>query len=131
MKAAIAQLGLPNDWYPRPDGIVERTVCARPGLYGGVGSGLLPSARCPASWRTVEKYVAGTEPTTDDAAFFGAGCVNANAERPEWQADLLRWAQAGKNYRLGMPICGVNLRPAPVQTAQPATPPRGKGKHGR
>ena len=126
MKEALVRLQVPNEWYARPDGIVERTVCVRPGLGGGVGSGLLPSASCPAAWRTVEKYIAGTEPKTDDAAFFGRGCVNAVAERPEWQPDLTRWAQAYRNARLGMPICGVAIRPAPTPTPQPGVPSRKK-----
>ena len=124
MKEAIGQLQLPDSWYARPEGIVEKTVCVRPGLTGGVGSGLLPGPNCPSSWRTVEKYIAGTEPKTDDSAFFGRGCVNAAAERPEWLPDVMKWAQAYKNYRLGMPICGVSLRPA--QPADTPAPPRKK-----
>jgi membrane peptidoglycan carboxypeptidase len=122
MKESLDKLQVPVEWYARPDGIVEKTVCVRTGLNGGVGSGLLPGPNCPSSWRTVEKYVAGTEPKTDDSAFFGRGCVNASAERPEWLSDVQKWAQAFKNYRLGIPICGVAVRPAP--TPQPQQPPR-------
>lgn len=112
MKAAIGHLQLPPEWYARPEGIVERTVCVRPGLYGGVGSGLLPGPGCPASWRTAERYIAGTEPARTDAGVFGSGCINAVAERLEWQADLIAWARSGKTGRLGLPVCGVNQRTA-------------------
>ena len=122
MKEAIGQLQLPETWYARPDGIIEKTVCVRPGLTGGVGSGLLPGPNCPSSWRTVEKYIAGTEPKTDDSAFFGRGCVNAAAERPEWLPDVMKWAQAYKNYRLGLPICGVSVRSVPQPANTPAPP---------
>jgi membrane peptidoglycan carboxypeptidase len=132
MKEAVALLGLPQEWYARPEGIVERTVCARPGLYGGVGSGLLPGSGCPASWRTTEKFIVGTEPTRTDAGVFGSGCINALAERPEWQADLMAWARSGKTQRLGMPVCGTTTRTAaPPQRDRDRDQDRGKGKRGR
>jgi membrane peptidoglycan carboxypeptidase len=134
MKAAIAQLQLAEEWYAPPEGIVERTVCVRPGLYGGVGSGLLPGPGCPASWRVTERYIAGTEPTRNDAGVFGSGCLNALAERPEWQADLMAWARSGKTQRLGMPVCGVHQRTAaPPQRDREGDRDRdrGKGKRGR
>jgi membrane peptidoglycan carboxypeptidase len=133
MKAATAHLQLAPEWYARPDGIVERTVCVRPGLYGGVGSGLLPGPGCPASWRTTERYIAGSEPARTDAGVFGSGCINAVAERPEWQADLMAWARAGRTARLGMPVCGFGPRPtaAPTKTNNERDSDRGRGKRGR
>src|SRR5919198_4738155 len=63
MKTVVVQL--PPDWYPRPDGIVDRVVCVNPSLYGGDGSGELPGPYCPG-FRMTEHYVDGTQPTTDD-----------------------------------------------------------------
>lgn len=97
------------------DGIVERTICAGPGPYGGSGTGFVPSSLCPSRWRTVEKFVAGREPRMDDRVFFGTRCLRAVAERPEWQADLNRWAAAFKNTQLGYPICG-HAKPTPAPT---------------
>ena len=131
MKAAIERMKLPAEWYARPDGLVERTVCVRPGLYGGVGSGLLPGPGCPSSWRTTERYIPGTEPARTDAGVFGSGCINAVAERPEWQGDLLAWARSGKNGRLGMAVCGMSTRTAAPAPARDADRDRGKGKRGR
>lgn len=120
MRAAIDHYELAPEWYERPEGIVERVICARPGLFGGSGSGLLPGGGCPASWRTSEFFLEGTEPTRNSSSFFGeGGCVIPRAERREWQADLVRWAEAGKNStRLGLPICGISP-PTPEPTASP------------
>ncbi|TMB76116.1 MAG: hypothetical protein E6J52_08260 [Chloroflexi bacterium] len=63
---------LPPDWYPRPAGIVDRVVCVNPSLYGGNGSGELPGPYCPSNFRMVEHYLDGTQPTSDDRAFYQA-----------------------------------------------------------
>jgi 1A family penicillin-binding protein len=51
-----AHRGLPQRPFARPDGIVEREICAE--------GGLLPTAACPAT--RLERFVAGTEPTRPD-----------------------------------------------------------------
>src|SRR5512143_3630811 len=48
---------LPPDWYPRPPGVVDVTVCVNPGLYGGNGLGQLPGPYCPSGFRRVEHFV--------------------------------------------------------------------------
>jgi 1A family penicillin-binding protein len=53
-----AHRGLPPRQFPRPDGIVELTVCAE--------GGLLPTSSCPATRR--ERFVAGSEPHQPDAS---------------------------------------------------------------
>src|SRR6266508_6742279 len=58
MKTVVASL--PPDWYPRPDGIVDKVVCVNPSKYGGNGSGLLPGPYCPSTYRWTEQYVQGT-----------------------------------------------------------------------
>jgi membrane peptidoglycan carboxypeptidase len=127
MQHAMAHLKLPVAWYDRPGGIVDRVVCAKPGMFGGSGSGLLPSPACPGGWRVTEKFVAGTEPKTDDRGFFGAGCVQPRAERPEWNADIVRWARGGKNGRLGLGICGVSASPSPSPSTSPRPSPQPSG----
>jgi 1A family penicillin-binding protein len=51
-----AHQGLPPRPFQRPDGILEREICA--------DSGLLPSPTCPAT--RPERFLAGTEPTRPD-----------------------------------------------------------------
>lgn len=122
MKHAIEHYKLPVEWYERPKGIVERTVCARPGLFGGIGSGLLPGPGCPSGWRVVEKFVEGTEPRQDDRFFWGAGgCALLRAERPEWQADVMRWAASGRGgVRPGGSVAVCGVKPSPSPSASPS-----------
>ncbi|MEZ4730923.1 MAG: transglycosylase domain-containing protein [Caldilineaceae bacterium] len=47
---------LPPDWYQRPPGIVDKTVCAP--------SGLLPTSTCQSQRNEI--FIAGTEPTLPD-----------------------------------------------------------------
>jgi 1A family penicillin-binding protein len=51
-----AHQGLPARPFARPDGIVERTICAE--------GGMLPSSSCPGTRQ--ERFIAGTEPTQPD-----------------------------------------------------------------
>lgn len=51
-----AHRGLPPRPFPRPDGIVEATICAE--------GGMLPSPACPAT--RLERFVAGSAPTRAD-----------------------------------------------------------------
>src|SRR5207249_9930284 len=68
MKTVVG--ALPPDWYPRPPGIVDKTVCVNPVLRGGNGSGLLPGPNCPGTFKFTEHFVQGIVPTTDDRHFY-------------------------------------------------------------
>src|SRR5919201_2637246 len=103
---------LPADWYPRPNGVVDRVVCVNPSLYGGNGSGQLPGPYCPSSFRMVEHFVDGTEPKTDDRDFYQSCGIKLVAPFADWQKDYDRWAAgavAGSfDYgRFTWTICGV------------------------
>ncbi|MGH2450664.1 MAG: transglycosylase domain-containing protein [Candidatus Limnocylindria bacterium] len=119
MKGVVG--GLPPDGFPRPEGIVERTVCVNPSLYGGNGSGKLPGPNCPRGYRMVEKFVAGTEPTTDDRDFYASCGIRLRAHFPDWQDDADRWARAAVAGRHGYGrfswrICGFEPEPTPSPT---------------
>jgi membrane peptidoglycan carboxypeptidase len=123
MKTVVG--ALPPDWYPRPAGIVDRTVCVNPSLYGGNGSGELPGPNCPAGFRFTEHYVEGTEPKTNDAAFYTSCGINLRAPFADWQNDYNTWAQGavdGKfDYgRFHWQICGFDAKPSGSPSAAPS-----------
>ncbi len=125
MKKVMA--GLPVEWYPRPDGIVDRVVCVNPSLYGGNGSGELPGPYCPAGFRMTEHYVAGTEPKKNDADFYTSCGIRLVAPFPDWQDDYNAWASgavSGKySYgRFSWQICGFAPKPSPSPSASPGGP---------
>ena len=133
MKTVVESL--PATWYPRPDGIVDRTVCVNPSKFGGNGSGLLPGPNCPAGYRWTEQYVQGTEPTTDDRNFYTSCGINIRAPFADWQADYNKWAQGAVsgtyNYnRFSWRICGFTPKPSESPSPSPggpnATPPPGR-----
>jgi membrane peptidoglycan carboxypeptidase len=116
---AIKQYNWSTEWYPRPAGIVDRTVCVKPGLLGGLGTGLLPSSSCP--WRMTEHFVQGTEPTYDDRAWWGGGgCIQPVSQSPAWRSDILKWASSSKGTaRLGVSVCGAAPKPSPSPSGSP------------
>src|SRR6185436_1442994 len=119
---------LPPDWYPRPPGIVDRVVCVNPSLYGGNGSGELPGPYCPAGFRMTEKFVEGTQPVTDDRAFYTSCGIQLRAPFPELQTDFNKWAASaaagGQGYgRYSWTICGF-AKPSASRTAKPTPTPR-------
>src|SRR5213592_3328689 len=119
---------LPPDWYPRPAGIVDRVVCVNPSLYGGNGSGELPGPYCPSNFRMVEHYLDGTQPTSDDRAFYQSCGIKLVAPFADWQKDYDRWASAAAagahNYgRYTWKICGF-AGASPSPTTAPAPTPR-------
>jgi membrane peptidoglycan carboxypeptidase len=131
---AIKLYNWPSEWYPRPDGIVDRTVCEQPGGHGGLGTGMLPSLSCPSRWRVTEHFIAGTEPTTDDRAWWGPGCIQPVSQNPAWRPDILKWASTSLTGRLGIAVCGAapprpssqpspSGSPTPSSSPQPSTPP--------
>ena len=132
MKTVVGQL--PPDWYPRPDGIVDKTVCVNPSKLGGNGSGLLPGPYCPG-YRWTEHYVQGTEPTTDDRNFYTSCGINLRAPFADWQADYNKWASGAVsgaysyNGRFSWRICGFAPRPigspsaSPGASGSPSSPP--------
>lgn len=128
---------LPPDWYPRPDGIVDATVCVNPGPYGGNGSGMLPGPYCPRSFRTVEHFVDGTQPTANDADFYTSCGIRLVAPFADWQRDYDRWASVaaagGYGYgRFSWSVCGFAkpATPTPAPPPAPTPPPRGHGRRG-
>ena len=124
---------LPPDWYARPPGVVDVTVCVNPGLYGGNGSGQLPGPYCPASFRRVEHFVDGTQPTTDDRDFYTSCGIQLRAPFADWQRDYDRWAAgavAGAyGYgRFSWSVCGY-AKPSTPAPPKATAPPRGHGRH--
>ena len=125
---------LPATWYPRPPGVVDAVVCVRPGAYGGQGSGELPGPYCPSSFRMVEKFVEGTQPTGDDRAFYTSCGIQLRAPFADWQKDYDRWAASaaagGQGYgRYSWTICGFSrptATPAPPTLRTPTPRPRGR-----
>ena len=122
MKTVVG--ALPPDWYPRPAGIVDRVVCVNPSLYGGNGSGELPGPYCPG-FRMTEHYVDGTQPTSDDRAFYQSCGIKLVAPFADLQRDYDRWASAAvagaHNYgRFTWRICGVaGASPSPTIAPTP------------
>jgi membrane peptidoglycan carboxypeptidase len=148
MKTVVG--GLPVVWYERPAGIVDRTVCTNPALVGGGGSGKLPGPGCPASYRRVEHFVQGTEPTTDDRDIYqsaviapsasGASgapsvqfgvCMRLRSPVVEWQRFVDRWAaNAGSlsGGRFSGSVCGITpASPSPDPNASPSASPDASG----
>ncbi|MGH2472902.1 MAG: transglycosylase domain-containing protein [Candidatus Limnocylindria bacterium] len=124
MKTVVGQL--PPDWYARPEGIVDKVVCVNPSKLGGNGSGLLPGPSCP--FRMTEKFVAGTEPKTDDRAFYTSCGIQMRAPFADWQRDYNTWASgavSGKfSYgRFNWTICGFEPKPSESPSASPSGPP--------
>jgi len=134
MKTVVASL--PPDWYPRPDGIVDKVVCVNPSIYGGNGSGLLPGPYCPSTFRWTEHYVQGTEPTTDDRTFYTSCGINLRAPFLDWQRDYNAWASGAVSGaysygRFSWQICGFAPRPiapssSPGSSGAPSTQPPGQ-----
>jgi membrane peptidoglycan carboxypeptidase len=128
MKTVVG--GLPVAWYPRPEGIVDATVCVNPSLYGGNGSGDLPGPGCPSNFRKVEHYIQGTEPKKNDADFYVGGCINLRAPFADWQPYYNKWAAeavaGARSYgRFSWNICGVAPKPSASPSASGAPRPSG------
>src|SRR5438270_3406363 len=134
MKTVVSSL--PPDWYPRPDGIVDKVVCVNPSIYGGNGSGLLPGPYCPSTFRWTEHYVQGTEPTTDDRTFYTSCGINLRAPFLDWQRDYNAWASGAVSGaysygRFSWQICGFAPRPIapsplPGSSGAPSAQPPGQ-----
>src|SRR5437762_5556985 len=134
MKTVVSSL--PPDWYPRPDGIVDKVVCVNPSIYGGNGSGLLPGPYCPSTFRWTEHYVQGTEPTTDDRTFYTSCGINLRAPFLDWRRDYNAWASGAVSGaysygRFSWQICGFAPRPiaassSPGSSGAPSTQPAGQ-----
>jgi membrane peptidoglycan carboxypeptidase len=128
MKTVVS--GLPaDDWYARPEGIVDKVVCVNPIKTGGTGSGLIPGPNCP--FRMTEHFVAGTEPTIDDRNFYTSCGINLRAPFADWQADYNRWASGAVSGsysygRFSWRICGF----APKPSESPSPSPGASGPPG-
>src|SRR5438477_1207143 len=126
MKTVVSSL--PVEWYPRPDGIVDKVVCVNPSKFGGNGSGLLPGPYCPSTFRWTEHYVQGTEPTADDRTFYTSCGINLRAPFADWQRDYNAWASGAVSGaysygRFSWQICGF----APKPSAPPSPSPGSSG----
>jgi hypothetical protein len=129
MKTVVG--GLPQDWYARPDGIVDKVVCVNPIKTGGNGSGLLPGPSCP--FRMTEHFVQGTEPTTDDRNFYTSCGIVLRAPFADWQADYNKWASGAVSGsysygRFSWRICGFAPKPSESPSPSPGT---GQGQNGQ
>ena len=120
---------LPPDEFKRPAGIVDKVVCVNPALTGGNGSGLLPGPNCPSNFRWTEQYVAGTEPTSNDAGVYLPGaCYKIAIPFGDWAGDIARWAGAANggayNYgRFNWNICGYGAtKPSGSPSGSPGAP---------
>jgi hypothetical protein len=77
-----------------------------------------------------EKFVEGTQPVTDDRAFYTSCGIQLRAPFPELQTDFNKWASSaaagGQGYgRYSWTICGfAKPSTSPTATPQPTTPPR-------
>src|SRR5437667_88000 len=121
MKTVVG--ALPPDWYPRPDGIVDKTVCVNPSLMGGNGSGLLPGPNCPGTFKFTEHFVQGTEPTTDDRNFYTSCGIRLVAPFADWQGAYNAWASGAVSGRFSYgrffwTICG--FVPKPIESPSPS-----------
>ncbi|HEX4743378.1 MAG TPA: transglycosylase domain-containing protein [Candidatus Limnocylindria bacterium] len=130
MKSVVG--GLPVEDFKRPADVVEKVVCVNPGIMGGNGSGKLPGAKCPGNFRRTEVFVKGTEPTTNDDAFWASpGCIRLVAHFPDWQPYANAWGAAANggahSYgRFNWCIAGVgSTRPSgsPAASGAPAASP--------
>ena len=136
MKTVVGSL--PVEWYPRPEGIVDKVVCVNPSKFGGNGSGLLPGPNCPPTFRWTEQYVQGTEPTTDDRAFYTSCGIQLRAPFFDWQSAYNSWASgavSGKySYgRFSWTICGFAPKPSESPSPSPGSsgPPTSTQPPGR
>jgi len=135
MKTVVG--GLPPDWYARPEGIVDKTVCVNPVLLGGNGSGLLPGPNCPGTFRFTEHYVQGTEPTTDDRNFYTSCGIRMIAPFSDWQRDYNAWASGAVSGRFSYgrffwTICGfVPVAPSASPSGSPGASPQPSAPPGR
>lgn len=127
MKSVVG--GLPVEDFKRPADVVEKVVCVNPGIMGGNGSGKLPGAKCPSSFRKTEVFVKGSEPTTNDDAFWASpGCIRLVAHFPDWQPFANAWGAGanGGQYgygRFNWCIAGVgSTRPSGSPAASSAAP---------
>jgi membrane peptidoglycan carboxypeptidase len=116
---------LPAEWYPKPAGIVSRTVCVNGNATGGNGSGMIPGPFCPG-YRMTENYVEGTEPKTNDADFYTGCGIRLVAPFADWQDDYNRWAggavSGAYSYgRFSWNICGFAPRPTAAPSQSPGT----------
>ena len=130
MKSVVG--GLPVEDWKRPADVVEKVVCVNPGIMGGNGSGKLPGAKCPGNFRKTEVFVKGTEPTTNDDAFWASpGCIKLVAHFSDWQPYANAWGAAANggayNYgRFNWCIAGVGTtRPSGSPSASPGASPSG------
>ncbi len=130
MKSVVG--GLEVEDFKRPADVVEKVVCVNPGIMGGNGSGKLPGGKCPSSFRRTEVFVKGTEPTTNDDAFWATpGCLKLVAHFPDWQPYANAWGSAanGGAYsygRFNWCITGVGItRPSGSPSASPGASPSG------
>jgi membrane peptidoglycan carboxypeptidase len=122
MKTVVASL--PAEWYPRPEGIVDKVVCVNPSKYGGNGSGLLPGPNCPSTFRWTEHFVQGTEPTTDDRSFYTSCGINLRAPFADWQGYYNAWASGAVSGtysygRFNWTICGFAPKPSEAPSPSP------------
>ena len=125
MKTVVG--ALPPDWYPRPDGIVDKTVCVNPVLLGGNGSGLLPGPNCPGTFKFTEHFVQGTEPTTDDRNFYTSCGIRLVAPFADWQGAYNAWASGAVSGRFSYgrffwTICGFVPKPSESPSPSPGGP---------
>ena len=105
----------PPSPFPRPDGIVEETVCST--------SGLLPSPDCPRTRR--ERFVAGDQPTATDRQWVRIAVDAATGQRADEQTPPARTVE--RTYWLLPPeyhdwMIGQGIALAPPVRAEVATP---------
>ncbi|MBM4435464.1 MAG: hypothetical protein FJ028_10310 [Chloroflexi bacterium] len=119
MKGVVG--GLPPVWYEPPASVVNATVCVNPSIMGGNGSGLLPSAACPPSFRRSEIFVKGTEPRIDDRDMWIGGCYRLVAHFPVRQPFADRWAANAGAFSGGRfgGVRGTGAPPTPAPTKKP------------
>ncbi len=103
--------------FPRPPGIVERSICAP--------SGLLPTPECPRVRR--ERFLAGTEPTRPDDQFvrvqvdLATGRLATEDTPPARIQERVYW-RLGPEYAAWMEAQGIpRLPPPPLEARQPAS----------
>jgi hypothetical protein len=131
--------GVPVTDWERPANIVQASVVAAPGAFGGYGSGLLPSNLSPFSM--TEFFVRGTVPTQADN-WWVEGCPGADGSRrvalkPQerapgnvWQKYTDAWIKAANagvhNYGryswnlIGSEACPT-FSPSPSPSPSPST----------
>lgn len=113
IRAALA--GRPSTDFPRPDGLVQVTVCS--------DSGLLPTPACP--YRREEWFISGTEPTRPDTLHrtvvidVKTGLAAGSDTPAEQQRSITAWdlppgAVVWARDR-GLPLYGDLMAAAPVE----------------